>query len=224
MKVFGGILCALLVVTFGSSAGAVVIGFEDFDGGAINLSSTANVLDFGAGGGSGGDVFGRVSQYAGGSGTGGPFDVFDDSVVDTSGGGAPFPGDTRGLSGQNGTAFFAMNDMDGTGIPTVMSNATWTFDISSALSVSDITIDIAAMGDFEATTLDGFTIAARIDANPFQTIFQGITDEATNKTYRLMDLGTVPSDTFDPLELYVDGAATGIFLDKSDPVTGLFDS
>ena len=45
---------------------AVLIGTEDFDGGAVNLSSTTNVFDFGAGGGSAGDVFGRVSAFFGG--------------------------------------------------------------------------------------------------------------------------------------------------------------
>ncbi|MHC4218279.1 MAG: hypothetical protein ACYSU7_07450 [Planctomycetota bacterium] len=201
------------------TASADVIAFEDFDGGAVNLSSTTNVFDFNAGGGALGDVFGRVSPWNGGLGTGMPFDVADDSVIDVSGGGA-FPGDTRGLSGQNGTAFFAMNDMDAVAV----NNAVWSFDISSAISITDITMDIGAMGDFEASSLDGFLIEAQIDGGGYTAIFQGIVDEAASKVYRLMDDGTVPSDTNDPLELFIDGAATGTFLDKSVAATGNFDS
>ncbi len=67
-------------------APTAIIAFEDFDGGAVNLSSTSNVFDFGAGGGSLGDVFGRVSAAFNG-GTGMPFDMGDDTVADVSGGG-----------------------------------------------------------------------------------------------------------------------------------------
>jgi hypothetical protein len=217
MKVVTGIAAggALLVA---GAATADIVGFEDFDGGAINLSSTANVFDFGAGGGAGGDVFGRVSPFFSG-GTGAPFDVADDSIVDWSGGGV-FAGDTRGLGGQLTTAFFAMNDMDGVAV----NDATWSFNISSAISITDITIDIAAIGDFEASTLDGFQIYAQIDGGGYVEIFRGVVDEDASKTYRPMDSGTIPTDTNDPLELFIDGAATGIFLDKSDPNTGLFDS
>jgi len=199
---------------------ADVIGYEDFDGGAINLSSTTNVFDFGAGGGTGGDVFGRVSPWNGGTGTGGPFDVWDDSVVDTSGGGV-FAGDTRAIAGQRTTAFFSSADADGF-TPNV-NDATWTFDISSAISITDITIDIAALGDFEVVSLDGFVIRARTDANAYVEIFRGVCDEAASKVYRPMDNGVIPLDTNDPLELFIDGVATGTFLDKCDPSTGLFD-
>ncbi len=39
-----------------SVAAGDIIGFENFDGGAINLNSTANVADYNAGGGAGGNV------------------------------------------------------------------------------------------------------------------------------------------------------------------------
>jgi hypothetical protein len=221
MKVVTGIAAggALLVA---GTATADLVGFEDFDGGAINLSSTSNVFDFNAGGGTLGDVFGRVSPFNGGAGTGMPFDVADDSVADVSGGGV-FPGDLIGISGQNGTAFFAMNDMDGSGMPQIINDATWTFDISSAISLTDVTIDIAALGDFEASSLDGFQIYAQIDGGGFVEIFRGVVDEDAFKDYRPMDDGGVFSDD-DPLELFIDGTATGIYLDKADAGTGLFDS
>ncbi len=105
-----------------------------------------------------------------------------------------------------------------------VNNATWTFDISSASSISNIQMDIGALGDFEASTLDGFTIEARIDLASYQTIFVATTDESAFKTYRPLDGGFVFADD-DPLELFIDSAATSVgFLDKSDPTTGRFDT
>ncbi|ESA36976.1 endonuclease exonuclease phosphatase [Leptolyngbya sp. Heron Island J] len=194
------------------------IAFEDFDGGAINLISTADVLDYDSGGGTGGDVFGQVD----GSSIGMPFDVADDTVADVSGGGtgSPFPNDSLGLAGQNTTAFFALNDADAVGI----NNATWTFDISSATSIDNIAIDLAAIGDFEASSSDGFKIEARIDSGEFQTIFLARTDESAFKDYRPLDGGAVFADD-DPLALFIDGATTSTgFLDKADSTTGNFDT
>lgn len=222
------LLCAITsLVALGSMQSALaqstVIATEDFDGGAVNLTSTANVFDYNAGGGAGGDVFGRVDGQAGGTGM--PFDVADDTVADVSGAraGAPFLTDPSGIAGQNTTAFFALNDMDGSGV-NGNTSATWTFDISSATSIANIQIDQAAMGDFEANSSDGYLIEARIDANPFQTIFAAITDEDASHTYRPLDDGNAVILN-DPLELFIDGDATPVgLLDKSDPATGAFDT
>lgn len=195
------------------------VGFEDFDGGAVNLIGTANVFDHDpvGGGYSAGDAFGRVVPF---SAIGMPFDLADDSVAGVSGG-APFAGDTRGILGQNSTAAFGMVDSDGLG---GLNNATWTFDISSAIAIQNIQIDIGAIGDWELSSSDGFLVQARIDANPLVDIFQGIPDESIDPyTYRPMDGGYIPAEN-DPLVLSIDGAATGIVLDKSDPVTGLMDT
>ncbi len=207
-----------------------VVGFEDFDGGAVNLLSTTNVFDYqggtlisGADGGSSGDVFGRVDGRSGGTGM--PFDVADDTVADVSGArtGSAFPADTLGLAGQNTSAFFALNDMDGSGV-NGNTNATWRFDISRASSLTNIQIDIGAIGDFEASSSDGFTIEARIDSGTFQTIFDATTDESASKTYRALDDGSTPT-LDDPLQLFIDGSSTAVgYLDKSDPTTGDFDA
>jgi hypothetical protein len=203
------------------TASADVIAFEDFDGGAVNLSSTTNVFDFGAGGGSGGDVFGRVSAFYLG-GTGMPWDMGDDSVSDVSSGGV-FPTDALGIAGQNTTAFFGMNDMDGAGAPG-FTFASWSFDITSAVSITDITIDLAGMGDFEFTSQDGFLIEAQIDGGGYVEIFKATSDDAGNKTYRAMDGGLVVNLN-DPLELFIDGADTSVgYLDKCIAATGAFDS
>ncbi len=73
-----------------------------------------------------------------------PNEVADDTVVNVSGGqsGAASLTDTLGIAGQNTSAFFALNDMDGPG--SGGNNAVWTFDITSATAITDITIDLAA--------------------------------------------------------------------------------
>lgn len=204
-----------------------IVGYENFDGGAINLIGTSNVFDYGAGGGSGGDVFGRMSKFDGGAGTGGPFDAWDDSVEDTSGGGM-FAGDSRGIAGRNTSAFFGMVDSDGNidGAGNNLNNAVWSFDISSATAITSIDMDIAAMGDFEESSTDGFLVEAQIDGGGWVEIFKGRTfDDAGNHsyTYRPMDGGSSFSEN-DPLELYIDSVATGTLLDKADAASGDFDS
>ena len=213
-------LASLFGLLFLGIAKADVIGSEDFDGGAVNLSSTTNVFDYGAGGGSGDDVFGRVSSFAGG-GTGGPVDVWDDTQVNNSGSGVN-PLDTVGIAGQNTSGFFAMNDMDGGGAPG-FTFATWSFDISLAASLDNIQMDLAALGDFEAAATDGFMVEAQIDGGGFFEIFRARTQQGTIKTYRPFDNSVATTDN-DPLELFIDGVATGILLDKSDAATGLFDT
>lgn len=227
MKSIRAAAIAAILAFSAQSAIADVVGFEDFDGGAINLSSTTNVFDNGAGGGgNSGDVFGRVEPFV----TGMPFDVADDSGDDVSGDGtgSAFPTDSLGLIGQNSTAIFAMNDSDGNidGAGGNLNNAEWHFDISGAITLDSIMIDIGAMGDFEEASTDGFLIEAQIDGGGYFEIFKGRTFEDANnisKTYRPMDAGTIISLN-DPLELSIDGVATGTLLDKSDPITGLMDT
>ncbi|GJM18008.1 MAG: hypothetical protein DHS20C14_02210 [Phycisphaeraceae bacterium] len=214
-------MAAVALVAATGFAHADVLGFEDFDGGAINLSGTANVFDYGAGGGTAGDVFGRVGGVNQG-GPGMPFDMADDSVAGVSG--SPFPGDSLGLAGQNTSNFFGMNDMDGNidGAGGSLNNAVWSFNIGGG-TIDDITIDIAALGDFEASSGDGFLIEAQVDGGGYAAIFQGICDENLFHDYRAFDDGTFFSDD-DPLVLSIDGVATGTILDKSDAASGDFDS
>jgi predicted extracellular nuclease len=211
-----------LVLSASSTFAQSVLGFEDFDGNPINLNSTTNVSDYGLAGGSGGDVFGRVNGQPGGTGM--PFDVADDTQADVSGAGTgdSFPGDTSGLVGQNSTAFFALNDADGvTGSP---NNATWTFSGWGAATLTSIEIDLGAIGDFEASSSDGFLIEAALNGGEFQELFRAETNESASKTYRALDGGFIP-DLNDPLELFIDGSSTSAgFLDKSDPATGNFDT
>ena len=221
MKQFNFLLIFLIFYGYSEVLMAqTTIGFEDFDGNETNLSNTVNIADYGMAGGTGGDVFGRVDGQAGGVGM--PFDVADDTAVDVSGGraGTNFPADQLGIAGQNTTAFFALNDMDAISV----NNAVWTFSGWGAAVINEITIDIAAMGDFESASSDGFIIEAAIDGGAFQEIFRAATNEAASKTYRPLDGGFVFTDD-DPLELFIDGSATAFgFLDKCDVTSGNFDS
>lgn len=214
------VISLLLSIVSNQLIAQTTIGFEDFDGNEINRTNTANVADYNMGGGTGGDVFGRVDGQPGGVGM--PFDVADDTAFDVSGGGAgtSFPADQLGIAGQNTTAFFALNDMDGISV----NNAVWTFSGWGSAVIENITIDIAAMGNFETASTDGFIIETSIDGGAFQEIFRAATNEAETKTYRPLDGGFVFSDD-DPLELFIDGNGTAVgFLDKSDVATGNFDT
>lgn len=223
MKSIRAAAIAAILAFSAQSAIADVVGFENFDGGAINLSITTNVFDNGAGGGGNtGDVFGRVEPFV----TGAPFDLADDSVAGVSG--APFLGDSRGVIGQNSTAVFGMVDSDGNidGAGNPLNDAVWSFDISGAVTLDSIMMDIGAMGDFEESSTDGFLVEAQIDGGGYFEIFKGRTymDSANiSMTYRPMDDGMSYSEN-DPLELSIDGIATGTLLDKSDAATGLMDT
>ena len=209
---------AMLVASITSSAYGDVIASEDFDGGATNLQGTTNVFAYNSGGGSGGDVFGIVSSVNSG-GVGGTFATWDDTIVNNSGGGV-FAEDTIGLGATATSAFFALDDADGGGGPGV-SFASWSFDISSAAALTNIQIDIGAMGDFEAS--DGFVIEGQLDGGGFQTIFAGITDESASLTYRALENG-LETTLNDPLELFIDGTTSAGFLNKADSGTGSFDT
>lgn len=221
MKQLNYLTTLLVLFIFSSTITAqTVIGFEDFDGNEINLSGSTNVANYGSGGGAGGDVFGRVNGQAGGIGM--PFDVADDTAYNVSGGGAGsnFPADQLGIAGQNTTAFFALNDMDAVGV----NDAVWTFSGWGDAVINSITIDLAAMGNFETASSDGFIIEAAVNGGAFQEIFRAVTNEAETKTYRPLDGGFVLT-TDDPLELFIDGNLTAEgFLDKCDVVTGNFDT
>lgn len=220
---FGLTTAALLAST---SASAVQIAGEDFDGGALNLNGTTNVFNYGSGGGTGGDLFGRVDPGV----TGSAFDLADDSAAGVSGTtglpGTAFPADSRGVIGQKSSAVFGLvdsnGDIDGSG--NSLNDAVWSFDISSAIALTDITVDIGAMGDFESSSQDGVRIDAQIDGGGYTTIFLARTDEAASKTYRALDDGDVFSEN-DPLELFIDGSSTAAgTLDKSVAATGALDT
>ncbi|MGB5174190.1 MAG: hypothetical protein WBQ30_05560, partial [Thermoanaerobaculia bacterium] len=106
-----------------------------------------------------------------------PFAVVDDSA-------GSFPGDTLGIIKTGNTdEFFGIvdtNNGDTSGRDVV---ATWVFDISGASDLG-LSIDMGAMGDFEACC-DFFNWSYSIDSSPAATAFQSSVDEAASQTYTL---------------------------------------
>jgi hypothetical protein len=111
-----------------------------------------------------------------------PFAVLDDSAV-------IFPPDSQGIIKDGNTdEFFGMvdtNNGDTLGRDVV---ATWVFDISGASDLS-LSIDMGAMGDFEAAS-DFFNWSYSIDGGPAQTAFQSSVDEAAAHDY-VMEGGAI---------------------------------
>ena len=110
-----------------------------------------------------------------------PFAVVDDSA-------GSFPPDTLGIIKTGNTdEFFGIVDTNNgdTGGRDVV--ASWVFNISGASNIS-LSIDMGAMGDFEASN-DFFNWSYRIDGGPVQTAFQSSVDEAASQTYT-MESGT----------------------------------
>jgi hypothetical protein len=106
-----------------------------------------------------------------------PFSIADDSL-------SIFPGDSLGIIKEGNTdEFFGVTDTvngDTLGAPVT---ATWEFDISSATGALGLSIDIGAMGDFEAS--DTFVWEYSIDGGPTLTAFSNTVDEAGDYTYTL---------------------------------------
>lgn len=127
-----------------------------------------------------GDFWGVTSPFSGNP-IFTPFSVIDD-------GGNPacanyFPFDNQGIIACDyGNRFFAMSDTEnGNNMGAV--SAEWVFDISNAVNLTGITVDVGAMGDFESS--DVFTISYSIDGGPFTVAFAMSPDESTNLTYTL---------------------------------------
>jgi hypothetical protein len=218
-------------------ASAAIVAGEDFDGGALNLISGFNPAADNLDGG-GGDWFGVGDLGAWPQGTGVPFSLADDSVIDVSGGtrdaGNAFPADLEGVFGQArdvNDAFFGISDTREWLAPT----ASWTFDITG---ISDLQLSIGlgaqaddSFGGFNAESSLTFTV--QIDGGTVQTAFDLAPDPAgVGFAYRAMDSGSVPlagsngplAVTGDnPVSKYLaeDGALAGdIYLNKT-PASGL---
>ena len=109
-----------------------------------------------------------------------PFAVVDDSA-------GTFPPDTLGIIKAGDTdEFFGIvdtNNPDTSGRDVV---ATWVFNVSGASNLS-LSIDMGAMGDFEAspTTGDFFNWSYSIDGGAAQTAFQSSVDEDASQDYTM---------------------------------------
>ncbi len=187
---------AMTLALFSSHSKAqTVIAMEDFDGGDVNLVTPFDTnLNFA-------DIsmpfrlFGTHSfndiDFA-------PFSLADDSVIDLSQSGKPFPGDFEGIFGMGKDmddtffaacsydCFFDANEANRTG--------TWEFDVSSATEDMTLCIDMGQLSDdrFDGVPAGNFVmIEYRFDGGAFQEAFTMGTTELVGSgfEYREMDNG-----------------------------------
>jgi hypothetical protein len=99
-----------------------------------------------------------------------------------------FPADSQGIIDENNTdIFFGVTDTvnpDNSG----PVSANWVFNISGFNNLS-LSIDMGAMGDFEASSITGdwFVWSYQIDGGPMNDIFTSSVNEAGSQTYTLSD-------------------------------------
>jgi len=128
---------------------------------------------------SGGDMFGITSRVAADGGL--PFGMADDSA-------GVFLPDSQGIIKANDNGFFfGIVDSDNPDNPSGVGSASWTFDITGVTGLS-VNLDIAAMGDFEATDANDFTWS--IDGSAPAPLFTSSVDEAGNQDY-MMEGGAI---------------------------------
>lgn len=194
---------------------ADVIGAEDFDGGAVNLtSSSVPTLDGGPG-----DSFAVGATEAWPTTGGTPFGLADNTTGDV-GDATFFAADTEGVYGVNSdftNKFLGISDSDEFEDD---QTASWTFDISNATDLS-LSIgmggisDASAFGGWSTDTLLTFTVS--IDGGAAQTAFTIAPNaDANTFSYRAMDNGSVTPDEGGngPLEVTGDNAVTKTLADS----------
>ena len=165
-----------LLLACTSSAIAQTVAGDLREAGSVNLVSYTN--PFTGAFSSPGDGF---QVYQRGVSASIPFSLVDDTL-------SVFPPDSLGIVGEgNLVPFFGATDTANGDNPTGEAAATWVFDISGSGPLS-LSIDMGAMGDFEAS--DTFVWSYSIDGGATVVAFSSSVDEAGSQTYTL-DSGTV---------------------------------
>ncbi len=171
------VLSALAVSTPQNARAQVA--YDDFDT-SMNLLSRTITPDLsgnsipGTFPGSRFDVFGIVDRNVN-------FDFADDSA-------GSFPPDTFGILKTGKTdKVFGVEDLLNNDNPSASGSAVWVFDISGYTDLF-ISIDFAAMGDFEDAN-DSFLFTASIDGGPAIPLFSSDVREDLDQTYT-MESGT----------------------------------
>lgn len=228
----------LMLAFSASTVHGQTIASEDFDGGAMNLTSgfdpMTDNLDEG-----GGDFFGVGSIGAWPQGEGIPFSLADDSVIGllSRDPADAFGADLEATFGQAAPVdnnFFTVSDTrDSEGALGGPVTASWTFDISGGTDL-ELAIDIGGQSDGDSFGGWGSGVAASftysIDGGASATAFSmAATDEIGSFVYRAMDNDAVPAvgngllvsgDAAVTKLLAEDGtAADNTFLNKS-PASG----
>ncbi|MEM1072285.1 MAG: hypothetical protein AAGH71_05640 [Planctomycetota bacterium] len=178
-----------------SSHGQIVI--DDFDGGGVAAFNVSidNSANNGAFPSSGFDVFGITDRTV-------SFDFADDSA-------GSFPADEFGLAGTSKTdRFFGVADLSNNDNPGGTGSASWTLSIAG-LSNLAVSIEFAAMGDFEAGD-NSHTFTYSIDGAPAQPLFTiDSRDDVDAFPYQMEGGAVVTID--DPLEVQGQGFITNSF-------------
>ncbi|MEL6273816.1 MAG: choice-of-anchor I family protein, partial [Bacteroidota bacterium] len=129
-----------------------------------------------------------------------PFAIADDSFDDTCrGGSGSFPTDEQGFitcSYPDGN-FFGVVDLDNNDNMDGMGTVDWEFQIDGATDLV-VSIDMAAMGDFEASN-DIFNFSYSFDDVTYTPLFSSSVDETAEQTYT-MEGGAMPTIS-DPLSM-----------------------
>lgn len=152
-----------------------------------------------------------------------PFALLDDST-------GPFPGDAVGIinSAAKTDAWFGVTDTIDNAVPANNPSgeaaATWTFDVSGASSL-EVSIDMGAMGDFEATGVnrDRFDWSYSLDGGDFAPLFASSVDEAASAAYTMAS--GIEINLVDPLSMTPAGGAavqlSNILQTLTAPIAGL---
>jgi hypothetical protein len=148
-----------------------------------------------------------------------PFQLVDESTTTN-------PADIRGIinSSTKTDKWFGITDtVNGANVPVEnpgVGTATWVFDVTSAIDI-EVSIDMGAMGDFEAADLFNWTY--HFDGGPNLPLFTSSVNEAGSQTYIMADGDSISLD--DPLEmLTTDGQVvtlTNILQTLTSPLSGL---
>jgi len=206
-----------ILATASTATAGTTIGLVDFDGTELGLLSYVNPIVTYTGPGLGTDanqqnLFGTTLWTAGDSawamtradfgpsGMGMPFNISDDSVAGAQGS-APFPADTLGFAGvaQDNNGFFGVTDTVNPANPDNTVTVDFVFDIGGFSNLF-LSIDFAAMGDFEGTgTIDFLNVEYAIDAGPFSAVFTSSIDEAISQMYAMDNVANNPVILDDPM-------------------------
>ncbi|WP_367390569.1 choice-of-anchor I family protein [Lewinella sp. LCG006] len=221
--ILGFFLALLLSLTVTATVQSqTVIASQDFDS-PLNMNSQMIDPD-GSTFMSAGDMFNVSDQTGAGNPTGLPFALADDSVDASCRGGAPFPSDNQGFitcSYPDGN-FFGVVDLDNPDNTTGMGTVDWAFQIDNLTDLV-VSIDMAAMGDFEASG-DIFNFSYSFDNINFTPLFTSSVNEAASQTYTLEDgdmftlddplimSGTLLNENFQTLAAALTGTGAVLYL------------
>lgn len=181
------------IVGGGGEPVRTTIAKDDFDAplNLVNFSQTPAVGVFT-------DAQDGFQRYQVGVSSSIPNDLMDDST-------STFPNDSWGIINRatKSDGWFGMADTFNDQNPTGDVTATWAFDVSEA-SALEVSIDMAAMGNFELADVFNWTFS--IDGNPFAPLFTSSVNEGGTANYTLAD-GDIFS-VIDPVSMAVAGGPT----------------